>query len=150
MNGTEIPPPREIISARRFPFPRDVVFEAFRDPARLAQWWGPAGFTNDFHAFEFHPGGSWRFTMHGPGGASYPMSQRFVEVSPPERIVYENLQEGHRFQMEMTLEAQDAETALTWRMRFESVEDFQAVKDVVAASNEQNFNRLESHLRSQT
>ncbi len=150
MNATDDPAPLELVSTRLLAFPREVVFEAYRDPARLAAWWGPAGFTNEFHACEFRSGGSWRFTMHGPGGASHPMSQRFIDITPPQRIVYENLQEGHRFRMTMTLEPQGDSTLLTWRMRFESAEDFHAAKDIVAAANEQNFDRLEAHLRSRT
>jgi hypothetical protein len=30
-----------------------AVFDAIRDPARLARWWGPAGFRNHFSVFEF-------------------------------------------------------------------------------------------------
>ena len=30
------------------------------DPARIARWWGPAGFTNTIHTFDFRPGGEWR------------------------------------------------------------------------------------------
>ncbi|MCB1097766.1 MAG: SRPBCC domain-containing protein [Verrucomicrobiae bacterium] len=36
---------------------------------RLAKWWGPAGFTNTFHEFDFQKGGRWHFTMHGTDGA---------------------------------------------------------------------------------
>jgi hypothetical protein len=33
------------------------VFAAMSDPARVARWWGPAGFTNTMHKFEF---AAWR------------------------------------------------------------------------------------------
>jgi uncharacterized protein YndB with AHSA1/START domain len=33
------------------------VFAAFQQPALLAQWWGPAGFSNTFEQFDFVPGG---------------------------------------------------------------------------------------------
>jgi len=36
------------------------VFAAFENPASLAEWWGPNGFTNTFSLFEFRPGGRWR------------------------------------------------------------------------------------------
>ena len=31
------------------------VFAAFEQPELLAQWWGPAGFTNTFEHFDFKP-----------------------------------------------------------------------------------------------
>lgn len=32
-----------------------AIWDAFRDPGRLARWWGPAGFTNEFESFDFRP-----------------------------------------------------------------------------------------------
>jgi uncharacterized protein YndB with AHSA1/START domain len=73
----------EIITSRAFPVSRDELFQAFSDPARLAQWWGPEGFTNTFHEFDFRVGGVWRFTMHGPDGAAYAMDKQFAEIVRP-------------------------------------------------------------------
>ena len=49
------------------------LFAAMRDPNRIAKWWGPEGFTNTIHTYEFVPGGSWLLTMHGPDGKDYPI-----------------------------------------------------------------------------
>ena len=54
---------REIISTRCFAESRDQLFTAFADPATLAKWWGPKGFTNTFEHFELRPGGEWKFTV---------------------------------------------------------------------------------------
>ena len=89
----------EIVSTRVFDAPREVVFRAFTDPALLARWWGPKGFTNTFHEFDPRPGGAWRFVMHGPDGTDYPMTKDFVEVVPPERIVLQHIQAMHKFRM---------------------------------------------------
>lgn len=51
--------------------PRGRVFDAFADPARLAQWWVPAGFTNTVTEFDFRPGGAWRLVMRAPDGAEF-------------------------------------------------------------------------------
>ena len=63
--------PREIVSGRVIDAPRRKVFKAFADPTHLARWWGPKGFRNTFEEFDFRPGGTWRFTMHGPDGVDY-------------------------------------------------------------------------------
>ena len=44
------------------------VFAAMNDPARVARWWGPDGFGNTMHQFDFRPGGTWLLTMHEPDG----------------------------------------------------------------------------------
>jgi uncharacterized protein YndB with AHSA1/START domain len=56
------------------------VFAAFEQLVRLAQWWGPNGFTNTFAQFDFTPGGRWVFVMHGPNGADYPNENVFREI----------------------------------------------------------------------
>ncbi len=52
---------REITYVRVFNAPRAMVWSARSNPEHLAQWWGPDGFTNTFHEFDFRPGGHWRF-----------------------------------------------------------------------------------------
>src|SRR5512144_2660437 len=132
---------RTIVNMRRLELPRAQLFEAFRDPARLAQWWGPRGFTNTFHEFECRPGGKWRFTMHSPDGKSFENASDFVEVAPPERIVFVHQLPVHRFRMTMTFEetAGGSATALTWRMEFESAAEANEFRDLIHEANEQNF-----------
>ena len=135
----------DLVSARVFDAPRDTVFEAFRDPKRLAAWWGPKGFTNEFEEFDFRPGGAWRLVMYGPDGVTYAIVKEFLDVVPVERIVLQQHGPMHRFKMTMTLAEQGSKTHLTWRMLFESKEP-DDVCSVILASNEQNFDRLAAHL----
>jgi uncharacterized protein YndB with AHSA1/START domain len=140
-------PAREIVSTRDFASPRAAVFEAFRDPHRLARWWGPAGFSNEIHVFDLRPGGVWRFTMTGPDGTAYPNESRFIYVEPPDRIAFVHELPVHRFRMTMTFEDLAGRTHLTWRMLFESVFDADRVRPFVSEANEQNFDRLQHHLQ---
>ena len=78
----------QIISTRVFDFPRNLVFKAWTEPAHLAHWWGPKGFTNSFHEFDLRAGGNWRFVMHGPDGRDYENRVTFDEIVKPERLVY--------------------------------------------------------------
>lgn len=59
-------PDAAVSTERVLPASPRRVFSAFEQPERLAQWWGPSGFTNTFERFEFKPGGRWVFVMHGP------------------------------------------------------------------------------------
>ena len=61
-----VSPDCEIVSIRNFTYSREQVFNAWTDPNRLKNWWGPKGFTNTFHEFDLRPGGKWSFIMHGP------------------------------------------------------------------------------------
>jgi uncharacterized protein YndB with AHSA1/START domain len=148
MNPDERAAEVEIVSTRVLGAPRDVVFEAFSDPDRLVQWWGPAGFTNTFSEFDLRPGGAWRFVMHGPDGTVYELAKDFVEVVRPERIVLQHLQPMHRFRMTMIFTEQPGGTKLTWRMLFEATEDARALERFIVEANEQNFDRLERYLET--
>jgi uncharacterized protein YndB with AHSA1/START domain len=115
---------REIVATRVFDAPRELVFKAWSDPQHLAQWWGPHGFTTTTHAMEFKPGGVWRFVMHGPDGRDYPNKITFVEIVPPQRIVYEHGGdkdvEPVNFKVTVTFDAEGSRTRLTMRMVFPS------------------------------
>src|SRR5262245_54382768 len=79
---------RSIIGSRVLDAPRALVFSVWTDPKHLAQWWGPNGFATTTHAYDFRPGGVWRFVMHGPDGRDYQNRITFDEIIPPKRIVY--------------------------------------------------------------
>ena len=137
---------REIVSRRVFDAPRELVFRAFSDPSVLARWWGPAGFANTFQEFDLRPGGAWRLVMRGPDGAEYQLEKHFVEVTAPERIVFDHVQPMHHFRMTMTFAEDSGKTRLTWQMAFDSAEEAETVREFIAAANEQNFDRLEAEL----
>jgi uncharacterized protein YndB with AHSA1/START domain len=143
-------PDREVVSTRLIDAPRERVFAAFSDPAQLAKWWGPNGFTNTINKFEFHEGGDWHLTMHGPDGTDYRNESVFVEIVEPERIVYDHLRTMHRFLMDMMFFDFGGKTRLIWRQRFESPEELERIKAFVPAANEQNFDRLEAHLKGES
>ena len=136
---------REIVSRRLIAAPRDAIWDAIRDPQRLARWWGPAGFRNTFEVFEFHPGGRWKFVMHGPDGSDHPNDSVFRTIDPNSCVVLEHLLPP-RFTMTISLEARGDRTEFGFRQVFESA----AIRDQVAryaiAANEQNFDRLQAEL----
>lgn len=138
---------REIVMTRLFDAPRELVFKAWTDPKHVAHWWGPKGFTITTHEMDVRPGGVWRFVMHGPDGVDYKNKIVFVEIVPPERLVYDHVS-GPLFQMTVTFAEQDGKTRLTARMLFESAEardkviqEFGAVEGL-----NQTLERLEAYL----
>ncbi|TVX99767.1 SRPBCC domain-containing protein [Cohnella terricola] len=116
----------EVISSREFDFPRELVYRAWTTPDLLARWWGPRGFTNTFHECDIRPGGTWRFTMHGPNGADYPNESVFVEIVPHERVVIDHLS-GPEFRVNATFEDLGSRTKLVFRQCFKNKEMFEKV-----------------------
>jgi len=120
--------PRSIIGTRVLDAPRELVFSVWTDPKHLAQWWGPDGFTTTTHAFDFRPGGVWRFVMHGPDGRDYQNRIIFDEIVPPERIVYrhDGGEDVEPVQFAQTVTFEDfgnGQTRLIWHGTFPSAEE---------------------------
>ena len=128
-------------SSREIPATPQQIFAAISDPARLARWWGPAGFTNSFEVCEFKPGGQWSFIMHGPDGSDYPNESVFAEIEAPGRIVIQHVNEPH-FTLTITLEPKASGTLLTWLQEFENAEFARQMDHILRPCNEQNLDRL--------
>lgn len=133
---------RACVHARQIDAPRTRVFRAIAEPERLARWWGPDGFSSTFEAFEFRPGGAWRFVMHGPDGTDYPNASVFREIVEPTRVVVEHLSASHHFILTITLEGDGDGTRVGWRQVFDTREQRERVAAIVLAANEQNLDRL--------
>jgi uncharacterized protein YndB with AHSA1/START domain len=78
----------EFVITREFDAPRDLVFKAWTEPERLAQWWGPKGFTLKVAKVDLRPGGIFHYGMVAPDGSE--MWGKFIyrEIAPPERMVF--------------------------------------------------------------
>ncbi|MGF0538676.1 SRPBCC domain-containing protein [Agrobacterium sp. ES01] len=138
----------EILNERHYPFDRQTVFAAFADPARLAQWWGPHGFTNRISAFDLKAGGTWRVTMTASNGADFHNRWTFEDVIEGERIVARHHEPVHVFTLEMTYSDTPDGTSLVWRMLFDRTEENEQLQKFLHAANEQNLDRLEALLTS--
>lgn len=53
--------------------PRSEVLKSWTDPQRMAQWWGPHGYTDPICEMDLHPGGAYRIYMRSSDGAQYPV-----------------------------------------------------------------------------
>ncbi len=136
-------PESEIVASRAIEYSRDVIFTAWTDPKHLASWWGPAGFTNTFHEFDLRVGGRWRFTMHGPEKGNYENECEFIKIQPPSLIAWQRISKPI-FQVLATFdELGPAETMVTFKMLFESVEECDKLRKFVPGKNEENLDRLE-------
>ena len=147
-----MPTDREIVITRLINAPRELVFDAWTDPEQVGQWWGPSGFTTTTHKMEVKPGGVWRFVMHGPDGRDYQNKITYLEIVPPERLVYrhggdEDL-EPMSFQTTVTFAAEGNKTRVTMRSVFPTAEyrDRVVKEHGAIEGGEQHLARLDEHL----
>jgi uncharacterized protein YndB with AHSA1/START domain len=68
--------------------PRQRIFKLLTEPAELAKWWGPHGFTTPEVELDLSVGGRYRLTMQPPEGEAFHLSGEFIEIDPPTRLVY--------------------------------------------------------------
>jgi len=127
--------------SREIPATPTAVFAAFSDPARLARWWGPSGFSNSFHTFEFHPGGRWLFTMHGPDGKDYPNQSEFLEIVPDALVRIRHVNLPH-FDLAISLVPIADGTRISWLGVFEDRAFAESARQFLETANEQNLDRL--------
>ncbi|GAB1488399.1 SRPBCC family protein [Opitutaceae bacterium] len=139
-----------ILNTRRFPFPREQVYGAFSDPALLARWWGPAGFTNTITRFDFRPNGAWHLVMRAPDGTEYPNESEFIEVNPPEFIVFRHHGPMHSYALTITFAPDAGQTVLTWHMVFDDPTEAERLREFITGANEQNLDRLSAVLKQAT
>lgn len=78
----------EVTLTRIFNAPRELVWKAWTDPAMLARWWGPHGFTNPVCEADVRVGGKILIHMRAPDGTVHPMTGTFDEVAEPECLVF--------------------------------------------------------------
>ena len=82
--------PNELYISRIYDAPLKMVWDAWVDPAQVAQWWGPRGFTLTTKQKDVRPGGTWTYTMHGPDGVDWPNITFFHEVEKHKKLVYDH------------------------------------------------------------
>lgn len=123
------PGKQEMLIAREFDAPRELVFEALTDPELYVQWLGPRRLTMELDTFEPRSGGRWHYIHRDQNDNEFGFHGVYHEVRAPERIIntfeFEGLPEaGHVCLETLTLEALSAErTRLCAQSVFQSVAD---------------------------
>jgi uncharacterized protein YndB with AHSA1/START domain len=78
----------DVTIVRIFDAPRPLVWSAFTDPAQLARWWGPRGYTTPVCEFEARVGAALRLEMADPDGVRVATIGEVQEVAEPERLAF--------------------------------------------------------------
>lgn len=133
---------KQFVSQRHLRATQSLVFLAIEDPGRLAQWWGPEGFTCEFESFDFVENGEWIFKMIGPDGTEYPNRNRFLKIDQPREVVIRH--EGAPFfTVTLTIEQTVEGTFLRFVQDFDDPTVLDRIIDAIRPANEQVFDKLE-------
>ena len=104
---------RELVATRTFDGPARLVFEAWTKPELIMRWWAPKSFGISFLSCEtdVRAGGSYRFVFGHPA-SEQPMAffGRYIEVTPPSRLVWTNEEDEDGAVTTVTFEEQDGRT----------------------------------------
>lgn len=142
--------PNEIHLTRIYDAPVKTVWDAWTDPAQVAQWWGPRGFTITTHSKDLRVGGHWDYTMHGPDGTDYPNTTKYHEVEQYAKLVYDH--GGHKekpplFRVTVLFSEQDGKTKMDLRMAVATAQALQEVKQIIRqAGGNATWDRLAEYL----
>jgi len=140
-----------LVTAKEMDVTPELIWAAWTDAAKIAKWWGPAGFESTVEELNVRDGGKFRVVMHGPDGVDYPNVYVFEKVERPKQLIYTN--QGSKqfglepFQSVVDLEPVGDKTKVTLKMRFTSEEEKQ--KHVQQFHADQGSRELLERLESQ-
>ncbi len=107
---------RELAVTRTFNGPARAIFEAWTNPELMQRWWMPKSFGISFISCEMEArtGGTYRFVFGHPA-SEQPMAffGRYIEATPPSRLVWTNEESGEGAVSTVTFEEKDGATLLT-------------------------------------
>ncbi|PZF83818.1 SRPBCC family protein [Jiangella anatolica] len=78
----------DLTVTREYDAPPDRVWAALTEPALVARWWGPAGFTAPVARMDVRPGGVSLVSMRSPDGFELYNTWTYGLVDPPRRLEY--------------------------------------------------------------
>jgi uncharacterized protein YndB with AHSA1/START domain len=104
---------RELVATRTVDGPARIVFEAWTKPELIMRWWAPESFGISFLSCETdaRTGGSYRYVF-GHAASEQPMAffGRYIEVTPPSRLVWTNEEDEDGAVTTVTFEEKDGKT----------------------------------------
>ena len=143
---------REIFCTRTYEASSELLLRMWSNPEHLTHWWGPTGFRTTTHEMDFKPGGTWRFTMHGPDGTDFPNLVRYTRITSDE-IAYEHAGKDDvvGFTVKVKFLRREGETEMQFRLTFPSTEERQRVIDEFGAEEglRMTMSRLDEYVADQ-
>ena len=136
---------------RLFKASRDRLFAAWTDSRQMAAWFGPPDVSVRSCELDVRVGGSWRLSGGRNGQPLLAVSGKYLEVTPPERLVFtwawrqQDGSRGHETEVTITFEPAGKNTKLTLVQTLFAEE---LHRDNHSKGWESSFNSLEKYLAS--
>jgi len=115
---------RELVVTRTFNAPARIVFEAWTKPELLKRWWVPksTGMSLSSCEADVRTGGSYRFEFDTGGPEPMAFFGKYLEVTPPSRIVWTNEEGEDGSVTTVTFEEKEGKTLLVLHELYPSKE----------------------------
>ena len=136
---------REIVVTRTFDAPARLVFEAWSRPELFQQWWVPKslGMTLRSCEMDVRTGGTYRLNF----GDGMDFFGRYIEVTPPSRIVWTNEEDGENGSVTtVTFEEKGGQTLVVVTELYPSKEALDAAGTGAADAMHETFAQLDELL----
>jgi len=136
---------RELVVTRSFDAPARLVFEAWSNPELFQKWWVPKSMGMQLHACEMdvRTGGTYRLNF----GEGMDFFGRYIEVTPPSRIVWTNEEDGEDGSVTtVTFEEEDGRTLLVMSELYPSKDALDAAGTGAADATRETFAQLDELL----
>jgi uncharacterized protein YndB with AHSA1/START domain len=140
---------REVVVTRVFDAPVRLVFEAWTKPELFKLWWAPKSLPVPLLACEMdvRAGGGYRLTFGRNAEDAMSFFGKYLEVTPPSRLVWTNDEGEEGAVTTVTFEEKDGRTLLVLRELYPSKEALDANDGAVDGLPEQ-FEQLDELLAS--
>jgi uncharacterized protein YndB with AHSA1/START domain len=89
-----LPTDEQILIAREFDAPRDLLYKAWTTPDLVKRWWGAKRGEVTVAEIDLRVGGKWRYVGVMPDGTEVAFHGEYREIVPNERIVSTEVYEG--------------------------------------------------------
>jgi uncharacterized protein YndB with AHSA1/START domain len=149
-NGTTVErkSARELVITRTFNGPTRIVFEAWTKPELLKRWWVPksAGVSLLSCEADVRAGGRYRFEIGREGSKPMAFFGRYLEVTPPSRLVWTNEESDEGAVTTVTFEEKDGKTLLVMHELYPSKEALDAAIAGMGGGMSETFDQLDEFL----
>src|SRR5687768_17268882 len=119
---------RELVVTRTFDAPAHIVFEAWTRPELFMRWWAPKSIGVPLLSCEMdvRTGGGYRLEFGHDASQSFAFFGKYLEVTPPSRLVWTNDESEDAAVTTVTLQERDGQTLLVLHELYPSKEALEA------------------------
>jgi uncharacterized protein YndB with AHSA1/START domain len=143
---------RELVVTRTFDAPPRIVFEAWTKPELFKRWWVPksCGLTIASCEMDVRTGGTYRLVFV-VGNENMAFFGRYLEVTPPSRLVWTNEEADGHVVTTVTFEEKAGKTLLVMHDLYPSKEALDAaIASGSTSGTNETFAQLDELLASST